>query len=197
MPLPEPDRDARRPAFPTRPQFQVLHSMSDPAIHNAINDLLTRFFQAFDEKNWRTIRACLCDEVFADCSSFRNSPPAMMTGDQYVEQRRFALRSLDTQHNIANLRVWLDESTQTATARCNFVIHRFGPSVDGDGGDYFHSYGSYEFVFVCGNPGWRILHIAQELLRSVGDGQIHGATSSQSPALAKRIMAALERICAG
>ena len=35
----------------------------------AIQDLLTRFFQAFDDKDWPALRACLCDEVFADMSS--------------------------------------------------------------------------------------------------------------------------------
>jgi hypothetical protein len=159
--------------------------MSDPATHKlAINDLLTCFFQAFDDKDWWMMRDCLCDEVFTDYSSFRDVRPSTISGDTYVEQRRAALQALDMQHNFFNLRVDVDEGAETATARCNYSIHRFHPSYDGLSPHSFHSCGHYLFAFaiVCGN--WRISRITQNLLRDHGDREIHGATRAQHKPLA-------------
>jgi hypothetical protein len=148
----------------------------DPVVHTlAIQDLLTRFFQAFDDKDWPALRACLCDEVFTDYSSFREVRAAMIPADTFVEQRRIALQALDMQHNFLNLRVELDSAAAAATARCNYIIHRFHPSLDGDD-RYFHSYGHYFFAFVNVTGRWRISRITQSLLRNQGDRQVHGAT---------------------
>jgi hypothetical protein len=151
--------------------------MSNPATHRAsINDLLARFFQAFDDKNWPMMRDCLCDDVFTDYSSFRDEPASTISADQYVEQRRLALQALDMQHNFLNLRVELDTAAGSATARCNYVIHRFYPSFDGINDHYFHSYGHYFFAFASRTGTWKISRITQTLLRNHGNREIHGAT---------------------
>jgi hypothetical protein len=150
----------------------------DPVAHTlAIHDLLTRFFQAFDDKAWPALRACLCDEVFTDYSSFREVQAAMISADTFVEQRRMALQALDMQHNFLNLRVELDSAAVAATARCNYIIHRFQPSLDGDD-RYFHSYGHYLFAFVNVTGRWSISRINQHLLRNQGERQIHGARAA-------------------
>jgi len=153
--------------------------MLDTAHHTlAISAVLARFFQAFDDKNWTMMRECLCDEVFADYSSFRNVPAATISADTYVEQRREALQYLETQHNFLNLRVELDPWTQTAAARCNYVIHRFAATAPA-GDQYFHSYGHYCFTFLAVSGDWKISHIVQHLLRNHGNPDIHGATRSR------------------
>jgi hypothetical protein len=150
--------------------------MTDRVAHTLeINDLLTRFFQAFDEKDWPAMRDCLCEVVFTDYSSFRRVPAATITADRYVEQRRRALQALDTQHNFLNLRVELDQAGATATARCNYMIQRFHSLYDG----YYHSQGHYLFAFTMAGGVWRISRIVQHLLRSQGDPEIHGAHQSQ------------------
>jgi SnoaL-like domain len=152
-----------------------MHSTSCPTSHRfAINDLLTRFFQAFDDKNWSMVRECLCDEVFVDYSSFRDLPPMTVSRDNYVEQRRTSLESLDMQHNFLNLRVEVEPSAERAAARCNYVIHRFQPSFDGINDHYFHSFGHYVLAFANVSGTWRISRIAQNLLRTQGNGDIHG-----------------------
>jgi SnoaL-like domain len=154
--------------------------MSDPATHKlAINDLLTCFFQAFDDKNWWLMRDCLCDEVFTDYSSFRNVPPSTISRDQFVQHRRAALQALDMQHNFCNLRVEVFAGAVAAAARCNYTIHRFHPSFDGISPHSFHSCGHYVFAFAHVNGRWRISRIAQHLLRDHGNREIHGATRSQ------------------
>ena len=146
----------------------------------AIHDLLARFFQSFDERNWEMLRGCLCDEVFSDYSSFRNVPAATSAADEYVDQRRTALQPLAMQHNFLNLRVEPDAAG--ATARCNYIIHRFHPSFDGRNDHYFHSYGHYTFSFGRGDACWRIARITQSHLRSQGNAQIHGATREPATA---------------
>jgi hypothetical protein len=150
--------------------------MPDHLAHTLeINDLLTRFFQAFDEKDWPVMRDCLCDQVFADYSSFRRAPAATVAADGYVDQRRSALQALDTQHNFLNLRVELDRAGAMATARCNYMIQRFHSLYDG----YYHSQGHYLFTLTRVGGVWKISRIVQHLLRSQGDPEIHGAHQSQ------------------
>jgi hypothetical protein len=153
------------------PTMGELSAMSDHVAHTlAINDLLTRFFQAFDEKDWPLMRDCLCDEVYTDYSSFRRIPAATIPADRFVEQRRAALHALDMQHNFLNLRVELDAAGGSATARCNYMIQRFHSSYDG----HYHSQGHYLFAFVNAGGAWKISRIVQQLLRSQGDPEIHG-----------------------
>jgi hypothetical protein len=92
-----------------------------------------------------------------------------------VQQRRTALQTLDMQHNFFNLRVDVDEAAETATARCNYSIHRFHPSSDGLSPHSFHSCGHYIFAFAHASGSWRISRITQNLLREYGDLEIHGA----------------------
>jgi hypothetical protein len=154
--------------------------MSDLVSHKlCINDLLARFFQSFDEKDWALMRACLSSEVYADYSSFRGIAPGIMSGDEYVEGRRAVLQSLDMQHNFSNLRVEVDMAAENAIARCNYAIHRFLPSY-ADGNDhYFHSYGYYLITCSRASGSWKISRITQKVLHSQGRREIHlGARSN-------------------
>ena len=139
-----------------------------------IENLLARFFQSFDEKNWTLMRSCLAERVFTDYSSFRKVAPAEITADRYVEQRRAALHALDMQHNYLNL--LLDIDGDRASARCNYIIHRFHPDFDGAADGFFHSYGHYRFAFQRTMGDWKIIAITQHLLRNSGNPELHGAT---------------------
>lgn len=157
--------------------------MCDHVIHKlSISDLLTRFFQAFDDKNWTMMRDCLCDEVVTDYSAFRGGAPATITRERFVEQRRTSLEPLDMQHNFLNLRVELDRAATAATARCNYMNHRFQMSLDGRNDHYFHSYGHYVFGVVNVHGTWKIASITQTLLRSQGKREIHGALRARDSA---------------
>jgi hypothetical protein len=134
----------------------------------AIHDLLTRFFQAFDDKNWGMMRDCLCDEVFVSDGSFRKLPPTRGTGDRYVAERRASLEGLEMQHNFSNLRVEVDATADTAVARCNYSIHRFRRSFGGMAPQYFHCFGHYVLAFVSIGGAWRISSITQHRLRNHG-----------------------------
>jgi hypothetical protein len=144
-----------------------------------INDLLTRFFQAFDDKNWPMLRDCLSDEVLIDYSSFRGELPAMMSGEQYVQQHRSALHRLDMRHNFLNLHIELDAFTEAATARCNYILLRFHRSFDGMSERYLHSSGHYFFAFTKVSGTWRICRITQDLQRNYVKSAITSAKQTQ------------------
>jgi hypothetical protein len=151
--------------------------MSDHTL--AIHDLLTRFFQAFDDQDWPLMRGCLSDHVSTDYSSFRETPPVTISADQYVELRRAALRGLDMQHSFLSLRVEVDAAAGTATARCNYIIYWFDPSAHDSSDHAFQSYVHYVFGFARANGAWRICGISQCPRRSQGNREIHGATRSR------------------
>jgi len=149
---------------------------ADDGDAKAINDLLCRFQQSFDEKDWDMMRDCLADRLYTDYSSFRDVLAAEMDGDRYVAQRKAALGHLAMQHNFLNLRVTVIGAA--ARARCNYVIHRF--LLNGGPDDYFHSYGTYHFGFERAGGSWVINHITQTLLKNIGDPEIHGATRTEN-----------------
>jgi len=138
-----------------------------------VNRLLYRFMQSFDEKDWHTMRLCLCDSVFCDYSSFRGTPAGEIVAEEYVARRRSALSELAMQHNILNVNV--DVDGDRANARCNYVIHRFRLEAAGSAGEFFHSYGRYVFDLRRDTGEWKIAAIEQILIANRGNPAIHGA----------------------
>jgi hypothetical protein len=63
----------------------------DTLDHIAINDVLCRFFAAFDERDWTAMANCLAPEVFIDYSSSGREPPSVMSGSEFVQRRRDAV----------------------------------------------------------------------------------------------------------
>jgi hypothetical protein len=142
-----------------------------------IEELLFRFMASFDRKDWDTMRASLAATIDCDYSSFRGTPRATITAEEYIEQRKTALSSLKTQHNLSNLSIAATESK--AEVQCNYAILRFHADFDGSREKFFHSYGSYRFGVARTAAGWRIESIKQTLLMSDGNPSLHlGAAKS-------------------
>jgi 3-phenylpropionate/cinnamic acid dioxygenase small subunit len=137
-----------------------------------IQDLLFRFMRSFDEKDWEAMGECLAQTLDCDYSSFRSTAPGKMTRDSYVKQRRAALSSLRTQHNLSN--VTMSKSGGGIEVRCNYAILRFHPGFDGSRDGYFHSYGQYRFIVSRRKRRWYIASIAQSLLMNNGNPALHG-----------------------
>ena len=147
------------------------------AARQEIHDLVCRFMQAFDDKDWSLLRACLADTVLCDYSSLRGTPPGEEHADAYVARRKEALHEFAMQHSFSNLQVEVQEDR--ARGRCNFTIHRFAPDFDGTPRTFFHTYGHYRFDFSRGPAGFRIRAITQVVLQNHGNPAIHrGAAPS-------------------
>ncbi len=141
-----------------------------------INILLSRFFLAFDERDWDAMFSTLADEIFVDYSSSGREDPSRMSGLDFVERRKGAVDDLAKQHSFSNLIVYTEDPI--IRGRCNYLILRFANMKPADGDDFFHSCGSYLFDFLRTEAGWKISSITQRALRSWGNKSLHGQRSN-------------------
>jgi hypothetical protein len=146
----------------------------DSVDHIAINDVLCRFFLAFDERDWTAMANYLAPEVFVDYSSSGREQPGAMSGSEFVCRRRGAIDTLAKHHSFSNL--LLSKKADSVKGRCNYLILRFDRENAGEGEDFYHSCGAYEFLFSKAEGAWRITSITQRALRSWGNPQLHGGT---------------------
>ena len=146
----------------------------DPIGHIAINDVLCRFFAAFDERDWTAMANCLAPEVFIDYSSSGREQPRAMSGSEFVQRRRDAVDTLAKHHSFSNL--LLSREADTVRGRCNYLILRFDRDFRGPGENFYHSCGAYEFLFSKAHGPWKITSIVQRALQSWGNSQLHGGT---------------------
>jgi hypothetical protein len=142
--------------------------------HIAINDVLCCFFLAFDERDWTAMANCLAPEVFIDYSSSGREQPGTMSSAEFVQRRRNAVDTLAKHHSFTNL--LLSKEADDVRGRCNYLILRFDRDFRGEGEDFYHSCGAYEFLFGKANGLWKITSITQRALRSWGNRQLHGGT---------------------
>jgi hypothetical protein len=146
----------------------------DALDHIAINDVLCRFFLAFDERDWAAMEACLATEVFIDYASSGREQPITMSGAEFVQRRRNAVDALAKHHSFSNL--LLTRGGDGVKGRCNYLILRFDRDFKGEGEDFYHSCGAYEFRFGKADGAWKITSITQRALRSWGNRQLHAGT---------------------
>ncbi|MES5100679.1 nuclear transport factor 2 family protein [Agrobacterium sp. BA1120] len=137
-----------------------------------INILLSRFFLAFDERDWDAMSLMLADEIFVDYSSSGREEPSIMSGLDFVARRKGALDDLAKQHSFSNLLLYSEGAIMHG--RCNYLILRFLNMKPPEGDDFFHSCGSYLFDFLRTEAGWKISSITQRALRSWGNKNLHG-----------------------
>ncbi len=142
--------------------------------HLGVNDVLCRFFLAFDERDWASMADCLASEVFIDYSSSGREQPSFMSSYDFVQRRRDAVDTLLKHHSFSNL--LLSKEADGVRARCNYLILRFHPDHRGEGEDFYHSCGAYEFLFSKAQGSWKITSITQRALRSWGNRQLHGGS---------------------
>jgi hypothetical protein len=155
----------------------------DALDHIAINDVLCRFFLAFDERDWTAMANCLAPEVFIDYSSSGRERSSVMSGSAFVQRRRDAVDTLAKHHSFSNL--LLSKEADGVRGRCNYLILRFDRDVREQGEDFYHSCGAYEFLFSKAEGSWRITSITQNALRSWGNRQLHGGTRKAEVSTAK------------
>lgn len=132
---------------------------------------IRRLARALDAQDWPAVRGCLGVDLDTDYSSFRGTPPARLTADEFVELRRVGLSGLVTRHRTEHHVVEI--TGDRAVCRCDFVIQRW--SADATDPRFLHSYGSYRYVLRRAPAGWQIVGITQTVRLSEGDPQLHGA----------------------
>jgi ketosteroid isomerase-like protein len=137
-----------------------------------IRDLVNRFANTFDLKDWQGMQACLCSKIDTDYSDLRGTPPETTTSKRFVELRKKALESLATQHLMSNHDVETDGDMAHATVSC--VIFRKSAE-----GGTLNTHCLYFFGFKRETEGWKISAIRQKVLISDGDTGIHAGIAKK------------------
>ncbi|MEY4563490.1 MAG: hypothetical protein RLZZ618_2767 [Pseudomonadota bacterium] len=137
-----------------------------------LQQLVARFANSFDTKDWAALEQCLMPELHTDYSDLRGTPPERMSNTRFVALRRSALSDLQTHHLSGNVEIKLCGST--AALKVSMAIHRR----DVDGGA-FNTHCLYLMgAERAGDPPWRINSIVQKVFINDGDATIHSGLST-------------------
>lgn len=137
-----------------------------------IIERVVQFANAFDTKDWRTLRACLTERIETDYSQFRGEAPFTLDAEAYVLARQEGLAGLRTLHISTNHDVRI--AGDTAVCRSAYRIYRLDPSRN-PGENRFDTGGNYEHGLIRTADGWRINRIRQTVVVQEGNAQVHGA----------------------
>ena len=129
-----------------------------------IRNLISKFANSFDKKDWTGLRSTLSDEVECDYSALRGNIETI-TGDDYVAKRINALDKLSTHHIISNYEIQSDDKNATCIA--STMIWRK------QGNSEFNTHALYTFKLTNADFGWKICAIKQEVYWNEGDASIH------------------------
>ncbi len=133
-------------------------------IMDEIRNLIARFANSFDLKDWKAMQLLLMEQVCCDYTSLRKTKMTL-TAEEYVQQRIDALEKLQTQHLLFNLEISI--SDDQATCRCSaFILRRLQE-------DFFNTHAVYKFTLFYKNDRWLIGKIKQEVLWNEGNPEIH------------------------
>lgn len=131
-----------------------------------LRDLVNRFANCFDLKDWTGLQNCLSKSVHTDYSELRGTPPETISSSRFVKLRRTALEPLATQHLMSNHEIEVDGDTAKAIVSC--VIFRKNP-----GNERLNTHCIYFFGMQREGDAWKISAIRQKVLLNDGDTGIH------------------------
>ena len=132
----------------------------------AVAQLVARFANSFDLKDWAALTECLHPEIYADYSELRGTPPEVMSRQRFVELRRTALQDLRTHHLSGNVEI--DISGTSGTAKASMVIFRLNTE-----GNRLDTHCLYVLGVEQVEQRWAIKSIVQKVLINDGLPGIH------------------------
>ena len=80
-----------------------------------IQEVIARFANSFDVKDWSGLEACLTESLFTDYSDLRGTPPQTVSASEYARSRRESLDHLKLHHLVSNYQI---DFTDAGTATC-------------------------------------------------------------------------------
>ena len=131
-----------------------------------IQQLIARFANSFDVKDWDGLQACFTEALFTDYSDLRGTPPQTITASEYTRQRRESLDHLQLHHLVSNYEVDITDSN-SATCRASMVVWRKSDEAE------FTSHCVYTFQLTTQASEWKISGITQKVLWNEGTSSIH------------------------
>jgi hypothetical protein len=137
-----------------------------------IQEVIARFANSFDVKDWDGLEACFTELLYTDYSDIRGTPPQNVTANEYARSRRESLDHLKLHHLVSNYEIELPDAT-TATCRASMIVWRKSDEEE------FTSHCIYIFQLTKLGSSWKISGITQRVLWNEGISSIHkGAKSS-------------------
>ncbi len=131
-----------------------------------IQQIIARFANSFDVKDWDGLQTCFTEELYTDYSDLRGTPPQTITAGEYVQLRRESLDHLKLHHLVSNYEVDFTDSNN-ATCHASMIVWRKSDEEE------FTSHCVYMFQLVKRNENWKISGITQKVLWNEGKASIH------------------------
>ena len=133
-----------------------------------IQELIARFANSFDLKDWHGLEACFTKTLYTDYSDLRGTAPETISASEYVKSRREALDHLKLHHLVSNLEIDFSDD-DTATCRASMVVWRKTDEED------FTTHCVYTFQLIksAESDEWKISGITQKVLWNEGSAAIH------------------------
>lgn len=132
----------------------------------ALQQLVARFANSFDLKDWARLERCLAPELHTDYSDLRGTPPERMSSSRFVELRRAALQELQTHHLAGNVEI--EGSGSVGTVKASMAIYRRNAQ-----GEVLNTHCLYTFGVARTNVTWTINSIVQKVFINNGQTAIH------------------------
>jgi len=137
-----------------------------------IQEVIARFANSFDIKDWDGLQACLTESLYADYSDLRGTPAQTITSSEYVHQRRESLDHLKLQHLVSNYEIDF-MNAESAACRASMVVWRAAEEKD------FTSHCLYMFQLMKQDGGWKINSITQKVLWNEGTASLHKGSNKR------------------
>lgn len=123
----------------------------------AIQELIAKFSNSFDLKDWDGLQACFTESIFTDYSDLRGTPPQTVSAVDYVQSRRESLDALKLHHLVSNYEIDFADAN-SATCRASMMVWR-NNNVEVSASHCF-----YAFQLTKQDSIWKIGGITQKIL---------------------------------
>jgi hypothetical protein len=138
-----------------------------------IQDVIARFANSFDIKDWSRLESCFTDSLYTDYSDLRGTPPETIPASTYVAARSVALDHLKLHHLVSNYEIDFP-SAERATCRASMIVWRKSDEEE------FTSHCVYIFQLIKQNADWKISGITQKVLWNDGKSSIHSGAKQNA-----------------
>ncbi|MEN9564488.1 MAG: hypothetical protein RIR73_2732 [Chloroflexota bacterium] len=136
-----------------------------------IQELIAKFANSFDLKDWDGLQSCFTESIYTDYSDLRGTPPQTVSAADYVKSRRESLDHLKLHHLVSNYEIDFPESGG-ATCRASMIVWRKSETEE------FTSHCFYIFQLVQQSGTWRISGITQKVFWNDGKTSIHSGAKN-------------------
>ncbi len=144
----------------------AVRKMSD---RQEIEDVLIRYAESLDARDWEGLRTCFMADAVADYGALSGGGGRNEGIEEIVTTCRTALTGLDaSQHLLGNFRI--QTADDRASARCAMHAQHF--MVSPIGGNTYVVAGTYHDELIRTTDGWRIAHRRLEPLWTDGNAGI-------------------------